>query len=575
MTLKTTHAAGEPIKADDMNSTVKAVLQNAHNIFELFLENFFASKITPFLGLFFDGFSDTTKADTTATTLTAGASSGQAILTVASTTGFKVGHNINIFDGTNLDEKVIQSIDSAVQITLTTNLDNTYVSTDDVQRSTVNFDTTNKLIDFAGTDVGDDKKVTYFSKLQSFQTAMASVRLWVVRNIIGGNTHSIDLELSSSQYLSITDAAQTGLDISTDMTMEIWANFETFPVSSGQYIGMAKYTATGNQRQYMFALGNEAGGDVFIRALFSDDGTGPNTINFQSDSSLATLGVGLGEWHHYAVTFDASADAVIMYLDGVVVANSVLGGVFADTIHDGTGDFTIGAQGDVSNFFDGKIDDVRVWDDIRTPTEISENKDRTVNPANEPNLVSNWLLDNNLLDETSNNNTLTNNNSAVFSIDVPYAGTHLNLASGISGGATTLTIAGDQTGGFANGDIIDISTSDNLIRERKTLTATPSFGGGVTTLTFSATVSAFTTADFVERVDLLPEISVVDKDDAESFNTMTHIKSIVDFDNLEVEDEYSFEPSMPNEDVIVKLDLTREDVSLNPEAKRLGVSLNE
>ncbi len=123
MTLKTTHAAGEPIKADDMNSTVKAVLQNAHNIFELFLENFFASKITPFLGLFFDGFSDTTKADTTATTLTAGASSGQAILTVASTTGFKVGHNINIFDGTNLDEKVIQSIDSAVQITLTTNFE--------------------------------------------------------------------------------------------------------------------------------------------------------------------------------------------------------------------------------------------------------------------------------------------------------------------------------------------------------------------------------------------------------------------------------------------------------------------
>jgi len=44
---------------------------------------------------------------------------------------------------------------------------------------------------------------------------------------------------------------------------------------------------------------------------------------------------------------------------------------------------------------------------------------------------------------------------------------------------------------------------------------------------------------------------------------------------LQVEDEYSFAPGTPNEDVVVKLDLTREDVTLIPEAKRLGVTLNE
>jgi hypothetical protein len=36
------------------------------------------------------------------------------------------------------------------------------------------------------------------------------------------NTHSLDLELSSSQYAYITDANQTGLDITGDFTIEAW-----------------------------------------------------------------------------------------------------------------------------------------------------------------------------------------------------------------------------------------------------------------------------------------------------------------------------------------------------------------
>jgi len=150
------------------------------------------------------------------------------------------------------------------------------------------------------------------------------------------------------------------------------------------------------------------------------------------------------------------------------------------------------------------------------------------------------------------------------------------LASAISSGATTLTITGDETGKFANGDTIDISTSDNLVRERKTLTATPSFAGGVTTLTFTSAISnasGFGTSAFVERVDVIPKISIVNKDAVESFLPITFKQSIVDFTNSEVEDEYNFFPSTPNEDVTVKLEMTRQDITLIPIAKRLGVAL--
>jgi sugar lactone lactonase YvrE len=60
------------------------------------------------------------------TDLTATASSGQKILTVSDTTDFAVGEEITIQDSTNTENHIIDTVDSATQITLKTNLANTY-----------------------------------------------------------------------------------------------------------------------------------------------------------------------------------------------------------------------------------------------------------------------------------------------------------------------------------------------------------------------------------------------------------------------------------------------------------------
>lgn len=36
------------------------------------------------------------------------------------------------------------------------------------------------------------------------------------------NTHALTLVAASSQYAYISDASQTGLDLSTDFTFEMW-----------------------------------------------------------------------------------------------------------------------------------------------------------------------------------------------------------------------------------------------------------------------------------------------------------------------------------------------------------------
>ena len=114
MSLKTTHEPGDAILAADMNSVHELAILNSHNILELYLENFFAAKTTPFNGLFFDGFSDTSKADVSATLVdTVSADSGQEFIQITDgdTTKFDTDRpNITIFDDTNAEEKIISEV---------------------------------------------------------------------------------------------------------------------------------------------------------------------------------------------------------------------------------------------------------------------------------------------------------------------------------------------------------------------------------------------------------------------------------------------------------------------------------
>lgn len=76
------------------------------------------------------------------TTLTATANSGQAVLTVVSTTGWAVGDVLAIA-GTSLssdqtEEKIILTVDSSTQVTLTTNLSNTHLAANTARGDAVN-----------------------------------------------------------------------------------------------------------------------------------------------------------------------------------------------------------------------------------------------------------------------------------------------------------------------------------------------------------------------------------------------------------------------------------------------------
>lgn len=218
-------------------------------------------------------------------------------------------------------------------------------------------------------------------------------------------THSLDLESGSSQYASISDASQTGLDITGDITLEAWFKAETLP-SNAQMRLVSKYLSTGSQRGYSLFL-EDVSGTLSLKFDYSDNGT---TVY----GTPATVSLSTGTWYHVAATLDASTGTVKLYLNGREVTSNVTAG---RAILNNTAPFETGAMQGLA-YFDGLIKDVRVFSDIRTQSEIID--DAHTENVTDANLEGEWNFNNAYTDSSGNSNDLTASGSPVFSTDIPW-----------------------------------------------------------------------------------------------------------------------------------------------------------
>lgn len=248
-------------------------------------------------------------------------------------------------------------------------------------------------------------------KLLNKIIAFSLVLLMIPSLALATNTYSIDLERSSSQYLSITDASQTGLDLSGDNTFELWIKIETLPTAGQVFQLVNKDDAT--NRSFNFYLINESGTYKLQSFYFQGGAYGYYSLSYSFSAN---------QWYHIALSFDVSnslGTECVFYINGASQGNGTGFSNDITAISNTSAPFEIGNMSGQTRYFDGLIDDARIWNDVRTAQEISENYQKEL-VGNETNLVAYWKLNNSLLDETSNNNDLTNNNSATFSTDVPF-----------------------------------------------------------------------------------------------------------------------------------------------------------
>lgn len=226
------------------------------------------------------------------------------------------------------------------------------------------------------------------------------------------NTNVTDIARASSQYWSITDASQTGLDITGDLTIEAWIKLDASPGNGENYPFVSKFGASG-QYSYSFRLQDNASVES-IRLFISSSGlSGGDLDTYVIDHTLLS-----GVWWHLAVVWDASESSAEFFVNGVSIGTDTGS---QTSIFNSTSAFTIGKQAGASEYFDGAVEEVRIYDDLRTQAEILDNMLTEIDGST-TNLQGYWRFNATGDDETSNNNDLTNNNSATFSSGVPFTG---------------------------------------------------------------------------------------------------------------------------------------------------------
>lgn len=153
-----------------------------------------------------------------------------------------------------------------------------------------------------------------------------------------------------------------------------------------------------------------------LRLYISNDGTNLETYTQNIDNPI-------GLFRRFSVTWDASASTAKFYQNATLLGTRI--GV-KTAIHDNATEFAIGTSkngaGTRSSFLDGLVDDVRVFNTVKTQAEISIYNNRVLTGL-ETGLVAYYKFDGDVTDsQTSGLNDLTANNTPTYSAEVAFKG---------------------------------------------------------------------------------------------------------------------------------------------------------
>lgn len=251
------------------------------------------------------------------------------------------------------------------------------------------------------------------------------------------NRRALGLERGSSQYLFITDAAQTGLDGNAGggLTLGAWIKFATLPTDSGPdiYTIISKYQSTGSQKSYTFHHTNVGG--VNYRLYFFMSSTGANDAGVNCDFTPV-----VGEWYQVILRYDPSISGGMnlkckIWINGVSQALSGVNSPLT-TIFNGTADFRIGHDHSAfARHFDGVIDEAFVYNGVLDDDAVARWA-AAMPPEDPTDYAGYWRLDGEYTDKSGNGNELTANDfPSSPSDDLPFDGDDYagKLASAIGG----------------------------------------------------------------------------------------------------------------------------------------------
>ena len=218
--------------------------------------------------------------------------------------------------------------------------------------------------------------------------------------------------------VSIGNMNTTATPITTQFTVEAWIKPESINVGAFSLYGRTIFASSTVTDKPIWVT--QHGSEIWVYSYSNND------------VKIKTVGLGLtaNTWSHIAVTVIKNGD-LKLYVNGQLVASKTAGN--GGTNWNST--FTIGdLRPDRKIAFWGYIDEVRVWNDVRTDTEIQANYDKTVDPASD-NLIGYWKLD-----ESEGHDAYDSTGNGYNGIVRSGASIHPNPDPGWTAGVPTLPV---------------------------------------------------------------------------------------------------------------------------------------
>ena len=204
--------------------------------------------------------------------------------------------------------------------------------------------------------------------------------------------HALDFD-GVNDYVTMGTALGLGAE---SFTLEVWfkregpgvgASTGTGGVTAIPLVTKGRGEAEGSNVDMNYFLGIDAATGVLV-ADFEDTATGGN------HPVSGVTPVTPGRWQHAAATYDVSTNTWRLYLNGVLDQTLTLNAAFtprADSIQHAAIGSALTSAGAAAGFFAGHIDEVRIWNVVRTDAEIASGMN--VEIAADAGLLGRWGLD--------------------------------------------------------------------------------------------------------------------------------------------------------------------------------------
>ena len=188
----------------------------------------------------------------------------------------------------------------------------------------------------------------------------------------GGEDHAIIQIMVNSDFSIQFDGKDDYIDCGTSLSLNITDAFTIeawiFPMGFGEYadVGFGRIM---DKDYIVFFINNDNHENYKDHSLVA-------YLEFQNSQvaifSTQENSISLNEWQHVAVTYDGLSN-VIIYINGQKMVLNHLYNEPSGSIHDNqTIPLYIGESQKMDRAFEGKIDEFRLWDTVRLPSQINE-----------------------------------------------------------------------------------------------------------------------------------------------------------------------------------------------------------